>query len=301
MQPTPATKLYKQNITAVEANNEGWTEILSPKSKLLDLRLHEVWRYRDLLLLFVRRDFVSQYKQTVLGPLWHFIQPLLTTFMFLLVFNKIAGIKTGNLPAPLFYISSLTIWNYFQACFIGTAATFTANAGIFGKVYFPRLIMPLSIVTSNLIKMGIQFCLVLFFLIYFIVTNQYHFQPGLHLLLLPLIILIMAAMGLGLGIIISSLTTKYKDLSVLIGFGVQLLMYVTPVPYPLSYLQNKSYRYCIEWNPLSPLVEGFRYSLFGEGLFSAGMLLYSIGCSVAILLAGIIFFNKVERNFMDTV
>jgi len=278
-----------------------WTEILSPKKDLLDLRLHEIWRYRDLLFLFVRRDFVSQYRQTILGPLWHLLQPVLTTVMFLLVFNKIAGITTGNLPAPLFYISSLTIWNYFQACFTGTAATFTANAGIFGKVYFPRLIMPLSVVTSNLIKLAIQFCLMLIFLLYFVVTQQYHFQFGWHILLLPFIIIIMAAMGLGLGIIISSLTTKYKDLSVLIGFGVQLLMYITPVPYPLSYLENKSYSVFIEWNPLSPLVEGFRYSLFGEGMFSVPMLLYSMLCSAVILVVGIIFFNKVERNFMDTV
>jgi lipopolysaccharide transport system permease protein len=298
---TSTMKLYKvENTTTVETTSE-WTEVLSPNKKLLNLHLREIWRYRDLLFLFVRRDFVSQYKQTLLGPLWHFLQPVLTTVMFLVVFNKIAGIRTGDFPAMLFYISSLTIWNYFQTCFTGTAATFTANAGIFGKVYFPRLIIPLSIVTSNLVKLGIQFCLMLAFLIYFVISNQYCFQFGLHLLLLPAIIIVTAAMGLGLGIIISSLTTKYKDLTVLIGFGVQLLMYVTPVPYPLDYLQNKSYLVFIKWNPLSPLVEGFRFSLFGEGLFSPAMLLYSIACSVVILLAGIIFFNKVERNFMDTV
>jgi lipopolysaccharide transport system permease protein len=297
----PATKLYKKEITGAEVTTGEWTEILSPRTNLLNLRLHEVWRYRDLLLLFVRRDFVSQYKQTILGPLWHFLQPVLTTVMFLLVFNKIAGIKTGSLPPIIFYLSSLAIWNYFQACFTGTAATFIANAGIFGKVYFPRLIIPLSIVTSNLIKLAIQFCLLLICLFCFIVTGGYHFQTGLHLLLLPIIILITAALGLGMGIIISALTTKYKDLAVLISFGVQLLMYVTPVPYPLAYLQNKSYRYFIEWNPLSPLIEGFRYSLFGEGIFSANMLMYSTICSAFILVTGIVLFNKVERNFMDTV
>jgi lipopolysaccharide transport system permease protein len=297
----PATKLYKEKVSTAAVTTEEWTEILSPKTNLLDLRLQEIWSYRDLLLLFVRRDFVSQYKQTILGPLWHLLQPMLTIFMFLLVFNKIAGITTGNLPAPLFYTCSLTIWNYFQACFTGTATTFTSNAGLFGKVYFPRLIIPLSIVTSNLIKLGIQFCLMVAFLLYFLITHQYHIQFGLHLLLLPAIILITAAIGLGLGIIISSLTTKYKDLTVLISFGVQLLMYVTPVPYDLYYLQNKSYLTFIKWNPLSPLVEGFRFSLFGEGLFSTIMLFYSFVCCVIILMAGIIFFNKVERNFMDTV
>ena len=295
----PATKLYSKQAATIATGD--WTEILSPKTKLLDLHLQEVWRYRDLLILFVRRDFVAQYKQTILGPLWHLLQPILTTAMFLLVFNKIAGIKTGNLPAPLFYISSLTIWNYFQACFIGTAATFTANAGIFGKVYFPRLIIPLSVVASNLIKLSIQFCLLLACLLYFVSTGQYKFDAGMHLLLFPVIVLLTATMGLGLGTIISSLTTKYKDLNVLIGFGVQLLMYVTPVPYPMSYLQNKTYRLFIEWNPLSPLIEGFRYCLFGEGIFSATMLLYSTICSVVFLIAGIIFFNKIERNFMDTV
>ena len=176
MQPTPAAKLYKEE-TATAGNGE-WTEILSPKTNLFDLRLHEVWRYKDLLFLFVRRDFVSQYKQTILGPLWHFIQPILTAFMFLLVFNKIAGIQTGSLPAPLFYISSLTIWNYFQACFMGTANTFTSNAGIFGKVYFPRLIIPLSIVISSLVKLGIQFCLIRIVGYYGIIKKQYQLHFG---------------------------------------------------------------------------------------------------------------------------
>jgi lipopolysaccharide transport system permease protein len=301
LQPKPATKLYKEEEIASIATTNDWTEILSPNTNLLNLRLHEIWRYRDLLLLFVRRDFVSQYKQTILGPLWHFLQPVLTTVMFLLVFNKIGGIRTGELPAALFYISSLTIWNYFQSCFTGTAATFAANASIFGKVYFPRLIIPLSIIVSNLIRLGIQFCLVLTFLIYFIVRKQYHFQIDLHLVLLPFIILITAIMGLGSGIVISSLTTKYKDLNVLISFGVQLLMYVTPVPYPLAYLQSKPYSYFIKWNPLSTLIEGFRYSLFGEGVFTISMLIYSIVCGIVILIIGIILFNHVERSFMDTV
>ncbi len=301
MQPTPATKLKKKELVKAIEKADEWTEIISPQINLFHLHLHEIWRYRDLLLLFVRRDFVSQYKQTILGPLWHFLQPALTTIMFWLVFNRIAGIKTGNLPAPLFYISSLSIWNYFYSCFIGTAATFTSNASIFGKVHFPRLIIPLSIIASNLIKLGIQFCLLLTFIMYFILGNKYHFQIGLHLVLLPFIILITAVMSLGLGIIISSLTTKYKDLYVLISFGVQLLMYVTPILYPLAYLQNKPYGCFIRWNPLSPIVEGFRFSLFGEGMFTITMLIFSIASSIVILLAGIILFNKVERDFMDTV
>jgi lipopolysaccharide transport system permease protein len=179
LQPTPTTKLCKEDETSTVVTID-WTEILSSKTNLLDLRLHEIWRYRDLLLLFIRRDFVSQYKQTILGPLWHLLQPTITAVMFLRVFNRIAGIKTGNLPVPLFYISSLSIWNYFQSCFAGTTATFTANAGIFGKMYFPRLVIPLSIIPSNLIKLGIQFCLVLAFLICFVISNQFHFQINLH-------------------------------------------------------------------------------------------------------------------------
>lgn len=301
LQPTIAPKRIEKIRDAATEGMGEWTEILSPQRSLWQLRLGEVWRYKDLLFLFVRRDFVSQYKQTILGPLWHFIQPMLTTLMFMLVFHQIAGIGTGSLPAPLFFISSLAIWNYFQACFTGTAATFTANAGIFGKVYFPRLIMPLSVVASNLIKLAVQFCLLVLVLVYVMLFQHFRFVPGWHLLLLPLLIAVMATMGLGLGIIVSSLTTKYKDLAVLIGFGVQLLMYVTPVPYPLAFIKDKPYRHFIEWNPLSPLVEGFRYSLFGDGIFSTAMLMYSVVCSIVFLLAGVVIFNKVERSFMDTV
>jgi lipopolysaccharide transport system permease protein len=282
-------------------STESWTEIISPGRHLLDLRLAEVWRYRDLVLLFVKRDFVSQYKQTVLGYAWYIIQPVLTTFMFLIVFNKIANISTGQIPAVLFYMCSITIWNYFASCLTATSSVFTANAGIFGKVYFPRLVLPLSIVLSNIIKFAIQLVLLTVLIIYYSATSSFHLQWGWHYMLIPVIVLNMACMGLGAGIIISSLTTKYRDFAVLITFGVQLLMYVTPVAYPLSYAMQSDYKNFILFNPLSPMVESFRYAVFGVGIFDTNLFLYSIAFSVVALLAGIILFNKVERSFMDTV
>ncbi len=288
-------------ITQEEIHNESWTEVISPKAHLFDLRLKEVWRYRDLLFLFVKRDFIAQYRQTILGPLWHLIQPLFTTLMFLLVFTKIAKIPTDNLPPLIFYMSSITIWNFFNACLNSTSSTFTANAGIFGKVYFPRLITPLATVLSSMIKFTIQFCMLLSVVIYFIVSGQYVFEWSWHILLFPLIVIIMALIGLGAGIIISSLTTKYRDLNILIGFGVGLLMYVTPVVYPLSFLQQSQYKIFIQWNPLSTLVEGFRYSLFGVGSFDIGFFIYSIIFTLFVLFIGVLLFSKVEKSFMDTV
>ncbi len=283
-----------------ETSNTDWDLIIEPKTSLFDLRLKEVWKYRDLLVLFVRRDFVAAYKQTILGPVWHFIQPIFTTIMFTLVFGKIAGIPTDGIPSVLFYMSGITIWNYFSACLTSTSNTFLSNAGIFGKVYFPRLISPLSTVTSNLVKFGIQFLLLLAFMIYFgIADGNFHF--GVSWLLIPVLVIMMAMMGLGLGIIISSMTTKYRDLNILLGFGVQLLMYATPVAYPMSFLKSKSYAAWIQWNPLSPIVEMFRYSLFGEGTFDGWHLLYSFGFIVIVLFIGLLMFNKVEKTFMDTV
>ncbi len=284
-----------------EINTDTWTEIISPKANLFDLRLKELWHYRDLLLLFVRRDFIAQYRQTILGPLWHVIQPLFTTIMFLILFNKIAKIPTDNLPPVLFYMSSITIWNFFTSCLNSTSSTFTANAGIFGKVYFPRLVLPLSTVISNLVKFGVQFCLLLIVVLYYMITKVYTIQLHWHLLLFPLIVVLMALTGLGTGIIISSLTTKYRDLAVLISFGVQLLMYVTPVAYPLSFLGQSQYKIFIEWNPLSALVEGFRYSLFGTGSFNTFFFLYSVCFIIITLFTGILLFSKVEKSFMDTV
>ena len=282
-----------------------WGFEIKPTSSLFDIKLKEVWKYRDLMLLFVKRDFVAQYKQTVLGPLWHFIQPILTTMMFVVVFGKIAKIPTGSaghiIPPVLFYLSGLTIWNYFSACLINTSSTFTNNAAIFGKVYFPRLVLPISIVLSNMIKFFIQFLLLLTVLIYY----QFHGYP-IHLsiswLLIPLLVVIMAGIGLGAGIILSSLTSKYRDFSVLIGFGLQLLIYLSPVIYPLSYLESKGkYTMLIHYNPISPIIEGFKYAIFGEGYFNLYYIGYSLLVMIILLFLGIMYFSKVEKTFMDTV
>lgn len=284
---------------AIEAGE--WTEIIRPRGKLFDLQLGAVWRYRDLLFLFVRRDFTAAYKQTILGPLWHFIQPAFTTFMFLIVFNKIAKIPTDNLPPVLFYMSSITIWNYFSACLGSSSGTFSANAGIFGKVYFPRLVSPLSSVISNLVRFGIQAILLVAMMIYYSATGVYTVHPGWQLLLVPVLLVVMAATGLGMGIIISSLTTKYRDLNILISFAVGLLMYVTPVAYPMSYLEQSKYTTFIKWNPLSPMVEGFRYAVLGQGSFDILFFCYSVAFAIVVLFLGIVLFNRIERNFMDTV
>ncbi len=286
-----------------QGKDQNWTEVISPKNNLFDIRLREVWRYRDLLFLFVKRDIAAQYKQTILGPLWFVIQPVFTTIVFFLLFSKLAGIPTDGVPQPIFYMCSISAWNYFSMCFISTSTTFTANAGIFGKVYFPRLVMPLSIIVSNILKFGIQLLLLFAIILYYVFTGGYSFHIGANTLLFPFIIIIMAAMGLGFGIIISSLTTKYRDLSILITFGVQLLMYITPVAYSLGFVVQKhpQYQTLIQLNPLSSLIEAFRYSVLGVGYINYGWLAYSCICAVVALFAGILVFNKVERSFMDTV
>lgn len=291
---------YSTHDIQPSPDDESWDLIIQPKGHLFDLKLREVWKFRDLLWLFVRRDFAAQYKQTILGPLWHFIQPIFTTLMFLVVFNKIANIPTDSVPPILFYMSGITIWNYFSSCLTATSNTFVANAGIFGKVYFPRLVIPLSTITSNLIKFGIQFLLLMaVYLFYIFKGAPVHFSTSFFII--PVLVLMMAGMGLGLGIIISSLTTKYRDLTILIGFAVQLLMYATPVAYPLSYLKDNQFASWIAWNPLTPIVEAFRYALFQEGSFTAGSLLYSTGFIVVVLFIGLLTFSRVERTFMDTV
>jgi len=297
-----ATNLLMAANTITTATNteENWDLIIQPKAPLLDLNLKEVWRYRDLMLLFVKRDFIAQYKQTILGPLWHLIQPIFTTIMFLLVFGKIANIPTDTVPPVLFYMSGITIWNYFASCLNSTSGTFVANSGIFGKVYFPRLVIPLSNVLSNMIKFCVQFLLLLMMMAFYSLRGQpIHF--GFTWFWIPVLVLMMGAFGLGLGIIISSLTTKYRDLTVLIGFAVQLLMYATPVVYPLSFLKGKSYASWIQWNPLTPIVEAWRYALFGQGSFSPATLLYSTVVICLILFLGLMTFSRVERTFMDTV
>jgi lipopolysaccharide transport system permease protein len=279
---------------------QQWDEVIAPTSSLFELKLKEVWRYRDLLMLFVKRDFAAQYKQTILGPVWHFVQPLFTTIIFVFIFSNIAGIDTDGIPSVLFYMSNITIWNYFASCLNGTSNTFVANAGIFGKVYFPRLVLPLSIVLSNLIKFGIQFLLLVIAMVWFAI-KQGNFHFGSSWLLIPVLLVMMAGLGLGLGIVISSLTTKYRDFTVLIGFAVQLLMYITPVAYPLSYLKAKGYAWIVAYNPLTPIVEAFRFALFGIGTFTAQQLVFSAIFILITLLFGVAIFNKVERSFMDTV
>lgn len=277
-----------------------WDLEIRPKKSVFDINVKELLRYRDLILLFVKRDFVAQYKQTILGPLWHLIQPILTTLIFLLVFGRIARIGTDGIPPILFYVTGITLWNYFSTCLTATSNTFVGNAAIFGKVYFPRLVMPLSITISNLVKLGIQFALVVAVMIY------YHFhgfliRPTTYWLMLPFIVLFMAGIGLGMGIIISSLTTKYRDLTYLLGFGVQLGMYATPVVYPVSYIKGQSFGWIIAWNPLTPVMEGFRYCLYGQGTVSVGELLGSLLFMFIVLICGILLFNKIESSFMDTV
>jgi lipopolysaccharide transport system permease protein len=283
------------------ANSEKeWDLEIHPRTKLFELNLYDVWKYRYLLFLFVKRDFIAQYKQTVLGPFWHILQPVITSLIFMFVFGKVAKIPTNGMPPMLFYLSGITIWNYFSACFTNTSNTFVYNAAMFGKVYFPRLIIPLSVVASNIIRLGIQLLFLLVVMIYFHL-NGYPITINYHLFYLPLLILFMAGIGLGLGIIVSSLTTKYRDLSILITFGVQLLMYATPIVYPLSYLNGTSYLQFVRLNPLTGIVEAFRYAIFSTGSFDFPDLFYSFCFMVVVLAIGLVFFNKVEKTFMDTV
>jgi lipopolysaccharide transport system permease protein len=276
-----------------------WDYEIEPRDSLLRLRLKEIWRYRDLLLLLVRRDFIAFYTQTILGPLWFFIQPLLTTLIFTVVFGKIAGIPTDNLPPMLFYLAGITSWNYFAECFKLTSGTFTKNADLFGKVYFPRVIMPLSVVISNLIQFAIQLTLFIGFIIYFAMKGA-PIHPNWTLALFPVLVATMGIMGLSFGMIISAMTTKYRDLQFLVQFGVQLLMYATPVIYPISAVPEQ-YRWIISANPMTSIIETFRYSFLGSGGFSVRSLIFSIGITIFLFIFGLIIFNRTEKNFMDTV
>lgn len=279
--------------------DEEWDMVIEPYNNILDLRLKDVWQYRDLLWLLVRRDFVSFYKQTILGPLWFFIQPLLTTLMFTFVFSRLAGISTDGLPPTLFYMAGITAWNYFADCLTKTSTVFKDNANIFGKVYFPRLIMPLSIVVSNLVRFGVQFLLFVIVMIFYAFKGT-AFHLTWAIALFPTVVILMAALGLGTGMIISALTTKYRDLAFLITFGIQLLMYATTVIYPLSAAPPK-YKWLIALNPMTSLIETFRYGFLGRGSFSLVSLGYSALVTCGLMVAGIIIFNKVEKNFVDTV
>jgi lipopolysaccharide transport system permease protein len=279
---------------------ETWE--IAPKSNLLDLKFREVWGYRDLLVLLVRRDFVSFYKQTILGPLWFFIQPLFTTIIFTFIFGRLAGISTDGLPMELFYMTGITAWNYFADCLTKTSTVFKDNAGIFGKVYFPRLIVPLSIVVSNLIRFGVQMILLVLFMAYFYFKGE-HFHLTWVAALFPVLIILMALLGLGLGMIISAMTTKYRDLAFLVGFGVQLLMYGTTVIIPLSEALKKypKYAWIIEYNPMTTIIEAFRYGFLGKGTFNIESFTFTTVVTCVIMVTGIIIFNKVEKSFVDTV
>lgn len=279
--------------------NEQWDLVIEGKSSIFDLKLDEVWHYRDLLLMFVKRDFVSFYKQTILGPVWFFLQPLFTTIIFTFIFGNLAGLSTDGLPQPLFYLAGVTAWNYFSECITKTSTVFKDNANIFGKVYFPRLIMPLSIVTSNLIRFAVQMVLFLCVMGYYAAVGG-DFQVTSAILLFPVVLLIMAMLGLGIGLIITAMTTKYRDLTFLVSFGVQLLMYLTTVIYPLSAAPER-YRSWLELNPMTAVIETFRLGFLGEGTVTAMSLGYSALVTLIILAAGITIFNRTEKAFVDTV
>lgn len=278
---------------------EDWTLIIKPEKGLLDIDLKGIWRYRDLWYMYVRRDIVTVYKQTILGPLWFFIQPAFTTIMYMFVFGGLAGISTDGAPQPLFYLSGIMLWNYFSECFNGASNTFTANAGIFGKVYFPRLVVPLASLTSNLVKMLIQLLLFVVVYVYFLLTGT-PLSLNAAALLFPLLVLMLAFHALSWGLIVSSLTSKYRDLRYLVSFGLQLFMYATPIIYPLSAAGEK-YRWALELNPLTPIFEAFKYGFLGCGSLSWGGLLYSAVFMVVTLFFSIIVFGRVERRFIDTV
>ncbi|WP_341214765.1 ABC transporter permease [uncultured Wocania sp.] len=283
--------------------NDNWLYTISPKQSLIHLNFKEIWQYRDLLFLFVKRDVITLYKQTILGPLWYVIQPLFTSVIFTLIFNNLGQIQTGSVPPFLFNLAGITAWNYFKECLTGTSGTFTKNQSIFGKVYFPRVIMPMSITISNLLKFAIQIG------VFFCFYAYYAFQGSSavvnsQILLFPIYILMMALLGLGLGMIISSMTTKYRDLTVLVGFGVQLLMYASAVPYPVSEAKLKFPSWfvpLVEYSPLTQIIEGFRYMLLNTGSFSWIGFLYTLGVSFVIFIFGLIIFNKTEKSFIDTV
>jgi lipopolysaccharide transport system permease protein len=282
--------------------DQEWDIEITPKNSLFDLRLRDTWHYRDLLLLFVRRDFVSFYKQTILGPIWFFVQPVITIVFYTVIFGNLAGIPTDGVPKPLFYLAGIILWNYFSDCLIKTSTVFRDNGALMGKVYFPRLIMPLSIVASNLIRFSVQAILFILLLLFY-TTKSGIITINFYALLFPLLILLIAAQGLGLGMIVSALTTKYRDLAFIVSFGVPLLMYATTVIYPLSVAEQKfpAYSWVIKLNPVTTIIETFRYGFFGKGTFSWELLAYCCFITLLLLLTGIIIFNRVEKSFVDTV
>lgn len=280
--------------------DKNWTLVIKPHEKLWHVDFKEIWRYRDLVTLFVKRNIIVQYKQTILGPLWYIIQPVLTVIMNMVVFGGIAKMSTDGIPQPLFYMAGNVCWFYFSDCLNQTSSTFTANQGMFGKVYFPRMVVPISTVMSNLLRFGVQLSLFVTIYLYFFFRGA-DITPHLHLLLLPILVLMIAGLGLGFGILVSSMTTKYRDLSVLFGFIVSLWMYATPIVYPLSMVTGEKLRTLIMLNPMTSIIEGFKYATLGQGNFSWLALGYSFTFMCIMLVFGIVVFNKVQRSFMDTV
>lgn len=283
----------------MSTHQEKWSQEIGSKHNLLSLNLKEVWAYRDLVYMLVKRDFVTSFKQTILGPLWFFINPIFTTVMYVIVFGNIANLSTDGAPQMAFYLAGVTMWNYFSSCLNNTSNVFRGNASIFGKVYFPRLVMPLAIVTSNLMQFAVQFCLFICVVVYYFIFEG-NVHPNIWILATPYLIVLMAAFAMGTGMIFSSMTTKYKDLSMLLSFGISLYMYVTPVVYPVSSIPEK-YRWIADLNPLTGIFECFKYAYLGVGDFNIGMLIYSTVFIFIVLLIGTIIFNKVEKSFMDTV
>ncbi|MNX94052.1 Polysialic acid transport protein KpsM [compost metagenome] len=283
-------------------NTNDWLFEITPKNKFFSLNFKEIWQYRDLLMLFVKRDIITVYKQTVLGPLWYLIQPLFTSITFTIIFNNVAGIKTGSIPPFLFNLGGIMVWNYFTACLNGTSDTFKSNAGIFGKVYFPRIITPLSIVISNLIKFGIQFGIFIFFYIFFYFQGADLSLNG-SILFFPILISFMGILGLGLGMMISSMVTKYRDLNNLVGFGVQLLMYISAVMYPMELIKEKlpKFGWIVEYNPLAYVIETSRYMLLNIGSISILGLVYTMIVTIVVFFIGLLIFNRTEKSFIDTV
>lgn len=282
-------------------HKQKWANIIETRQSMFRLNLKELWEYKDLLRLLVKRDYITFYKQTILGPFWFFIQPLLTTMMYVLIFHKLAGLKTDGIPPTLFYMTGIICWNYFADCLTKTSGVFKDNANVFGKVYFPRLVIPLSIVISSLVRFAVQLLLLVLFMLYFaIFTNDFHFRFDTHLLFFPVLVVLMAFMGLALGLIISAMTTKYRDLTFLVTFGVQLYMYATPVIYSLGAAPEK-YKRILELNPLSPIIEGMRLGILGVGEFNTHLLLYAIGSIAVLTIIGVLIFNKTEKDFIDTV
>ncbi|MBC7863636.1 MAG: ABC transporter permease [Bacteroidia bacterium] len=281
-------------------SDTDWTLDVKPQSKGIDLNMKELWRYKDLLFLLVKRDFVSVYKQTILGPFWFFVQPIITSLTFTIIFGRIAGLGSDGIPSMLFYLSGLTLWTYFSDCLNKTSGTFISNASIFGKVYFPRLIIPLSVLISNLIKLAIQLVLFLVVWVYYLITQDVVHPHYELIIVFPLLVIIMALMGMGIGILISSLTTKYRDLTFLVGFGVQLIMYLSPIIYPMSKVEGK-FKLLIMANPITHVIEAFKYIFLGTGSLNWLYLGYSFLFMLVILFIGVFSFGKVEKNFMDTV